>query len=55
MQAPGAVIERMVFLVPRALLISRSASIVHSGIVQPDGSPPARLSAGLRLASHFML
>lgn len=40
MQAPGAVRERMEVVMPNFSLTFWSSSGVHSGMNQPDGSPP---------------
>jgi hypothetical protein len=45
MHGPGAVTERMAVRMPSSSLNSASSAGVQGGIYQPEGSPPARLSA----------
>ena len=43
--APGAVRERIVVSICWRVLNFKSCSMLHVGIVQPDGSPPAAVKA----------
>ena len=45
MQAPGAVRDKMVVVMPNFLLTASSSSGVQSGMNQPEGSPPDVITA----------
>ena len=45
MSAPGAVTERMAWEVPSVSIRDSDAEMDHSGVGQPDGSPPAAVNA----------
>lgn len=55
MHAPGAVIESIEILTPTSAERALSASNVHGGIYQPEGSPPWSSRAVVYLCEQTLL